>query len=404
MADSIVELFAGKLGGGKTYHAVQRAYDHFKRGGIVYTNIALHWENIARYAADEGIELDPAQYVPLTNDQIKVFPRHIQAGSDDVPVLVIVDEAHLYFDSRNWKTNGEEVQVFVTQTRKVSVNIIFIAQSHTSIDNRMREKAQFLWFFRDMEKFKLPALGIRWPLPQFLRVCIDAQQTSELQDRKFVFKDKRVFAMYESKALLTDLHLKAQTIKPNVKKIKRRTNKVKLAIYIIIISCAILIPLRIVYKKLYGNGTENGNQSEMVKYADKRSFGHDGGESPSELPLRVNPVYPGGMDSGPYVTGLVSWSDPRRGLRLVMSDGTTLDLTDPIERLDPSGVWIAGVKYPIAPSVQALSQSLIGEPHLPTHNLAKNEQPKAEPKGSGSNGGGAPTPNNPPPFLSSYSY
>jgi len=223
--DAIIEIFTGRLGGGKTYSAVQRLIKLFLRGGIVYTNIKLNHDAINSYFIKKhGLQLDlNRQAVFLSNDQIGEFYKYVTAGQDDVPTMVIIDEAQLFFNSRDWAKTGREVLTFLTQTRKVQVDIILITQHQDNIDKQFRRLVQFYWSFRDMQKFRLPLLGICWPMPHILQVCIDGQDGKTMMSKHFHHKDKDIFSFYESKSLLVDLHLKTLTAedKPQLSKVSK---------------------------------------------------------------------------------------------------------------------------------------------------------------------------------------
>lgn len=222
MADAIIEAFTGKLGGGKTYSAVERIFAHLLKGGVYFGNVTLNWDYVKSWAYEIGYVLDDKQYQPLTNDQIQEFYRHVIRGSDAQPVLLVIDEAHLFFNAREWSKTAKEVLTFITQTRKVSVSMIVITQHLNNLDKQFVRMIQYDWRFRDMKKWKLPALGIAWPLNQILQVCIDAQDGKTVMSRRFTSKNKRIFKCYESKALLVDLHLSDLDIKIETRKLTRK--------------------------------------------------------------------------------------------------------------------------------------------------------------------------------------
>lgn len=75
-------------------------------------------------------------------------------------ILFIVDEAHLYFDSRSslvrWN-NMESMKLLLTQCRKRKIRMVFISQRLTQIDIRIRRlcdyveeyhRSNFLWLYR----------------------------------------------------------------------------------------------------------------------------------------------------------------------------------------------------------------------------------------------------------------
>jgi hypothetical protein len=225
----MIECFEGRLGGGKTYSAVVRILDHLRRGGVVCTNINVNWEAITAYAAERfGVELEAEQLIALSDEQIGLFHRFTPSGTAALPVLVVVDEAHLTFNSRDYAKTDKlyrETLTFLTQSRKVNTDVIFISQSVLNMDKQFMRLVQFVWRFRDMSKWRIPGLGIPWPINQILCVQFDYDGRTVLQ-RQFVQKDKRVFALYETNALLREFpRLEGVTTKRELKKAERQKGK-----------------------------------------------------------------------------------------------------------------------------------------------------------------------------------
>jgi len=200
----MIEIYEGRLGGGKTYSAVVRMVDHLRKGGTVCTNVALKWESVSRYVADNyGVVVELEQLIVLTDEQIAVFHRHTPSGDASLNVLVVIDEAHLVFNARDWANTSRETLAFLTQSRKVKTDVIFISQSALNIDKQFGRLVQFIWRFRDLEKWRIPGLGIGWPLKQILCCQFDYDGKTILQ-RNFIAKDKRVFTLYDTNSLLRE--------------------------------------------------------------------------------------------------------------------------------------------------------------------------------------------------------
>lgn len=236
----MIECFEGRLGGGKTYSATARMVAHLARGGTVCTNIRLKWETIRAFVVERyGVEVEEDQLIILSNDKIGRFHTHVPWGSlrgsaEQCRVLVVVDEAHLYFNSRDWSQSDREMLAFLTQSDKVSVDVIFISQSVLNMDKQFMRITQYIWRFRDMEKYQVPGLGIAWPsvapvitLVTFgllgvftgreILACKFDYDGKTLMDRRFVQKEKAIFGLYETAAMLTEF--------PEVPQAKTRTLK-----------------------------------------------------------------------------------------------------------------------------------------------------------------------------------
>ena len=201
----MIEIFEGRLGGGKTYSAVYRMVCHLALGGIVCTNVEVIWEGLCRIVAEIfGVQLEPDQLIKLEDDQVYTFHRFTPSGTPELPVLVVLDEAHIHFNSRDFATTDKlyrETLVFLTQSRKVATDVIFISQSALNLDRQFARLVQYIWRFRDLAKWRIPGLGIMCPLKGILCVQFDYDGKTILQ-RQYVAKDKRIFAAYNTNSLL----------------------------------------------------------------------------------------------------------------------------------------------------------------------------------------------------------
>jgi hypothetical protein len=217
MQDAIIELYEGRLGGGKTYACVKRIFEVLKEGWVVQTNITLNWEEVTKLALSQGYELDRKQYIKLQGDVISQFYDHITAGEK---TMLVLDEAHLWFDQHSYKQHGGKIMEVLTQARKLQLHILLITQHRNNLSSQFRRMLQYIWICRDVQKFKI--LGVSPPIPMFVQVCMTAEQNEKLDTRWFK-KDKRFFKLYESKELLKDIKLGFE--RPDVKVTKIKNEK-----------------------------------------------------------------------------------------------------------------------------------------------------------------------------------
>lgn len=214
----MIEIFQGRIGGGKTYNAVLRAAAHCKRGGHVYTNVDIlrpGFEDLCRERFGFHVSFDQ-QIHELTADQIPKVHKHI-AGGEGIPTLVIIDEAQLFYNSRDWAKADKGMLTLLTQSRKVGVDFIWITQSAGNIDKQFRVLSQYLWGYKDLRRFW------SWsPIDAILCLCFDV-------DGKLLIrwhlerKDKRVFQAYNTNSLLKPIDWGGEKVNMvNVEKIKRK--------------------------------------------------------------------------------------------------------------------------------------------------------------------------------------
>lgn len=198
----MIECFEGKIGGGKTYSAVERILKHVAGGGAVFTNVDLLPKEIVKYCAYRWfVRVEPEEQIFfLKPEEIKRFDLSVKMGTYEKPVLLVVDEAHIFFNARRWKDAAEELLFWLTQSRKWHVDVIFITQSAETLDKQFRLQAQDFWQFRDMDRVHVPIVGT-WPFSQILEKRYD-HEDKKVQQWRFKKKDPRVFKTYQSFAFL----------------------------------------------------------------------------------------------------------------------------------------------------------------------------------------------------------
>ena len=198
----MIEVYEGRLGGGKTYHAVKYMCKYFASGGVVCSNIMLNLEAVKEYLRLRfHWEYQKGQFIYLEDDQINQFYKHTPAGTPDTPSLVVIDEAHIWLNARDWANVLREMLVFLSQSRKCFTDIIFISQSALNLDKQIMRLVQYIWRFRDLKKLKISELGIGWPLNQFLVAQYDYDGKT-LLDKRFELKDRGIYPLYNTYTLL----------------------------------------------------------------------------------------------------------------------------------------------------------------------------------------------------------
>lgn len=176
-----IEIITGTLGGGKTLFAVERIYNHLLTGGWVYTNIEVYHEKFAARMAEAGFEFIPERLVHLEGDP-RDFHRQISRGTSDSCVMLVIDEAGLGFNSRDWAKTDKANLTFNTLARKLDILLLYISQDINDIDKQFRKKAARLWVCRNFRHYQF--LGVvPMPFPLMFRVCFD-NSTGSSKPRK----------------------------------------------------------------------------------------------------------------------------------------------------------------------------------------------------------------------------
>lgn len=201
----MITLVDGVVGGGKTYWAVREAGRQIAAGGTVYSNVEFVFAGLKRWVAKKfgvAIHRDQVRALPAC-ERVADWWQVIDWGTTECPVLVILDEAHLFWNSRDWaKTGKEQVEMlsFLTQSRKAGVDVIIISQDIGNIDKQFRVLAQIQVKARNLQQNKVPVLGL--PLRGVFIYEARELKTGGLLGREWHFRDRGIFACYRTTAFL----------------------------------------------------------------------------------------------------------------------------------------------------------------------------------------------------------
>lgn len=193
----MIEIYQGRLGAGKTYNVVLRIAQHMKRGGHVFGNVELIWDGFVEMCKQTyRFVPQECQYHQLQAKEIPEVHRHISAGAMECPVLVVIDEIHLWFNARDWAKASRDLLTFLTQSRKVSIDLIFISQAMTNVDKQFRTLNEYVWSAKDLQKL---IIGFPWPL--ILVLQFDGEGKNLLK-WYVIRKSVLVFHSYKTNSLL----------------------------------------------------------------------------------------------------------------------------------------------------------------------------------------------------------
>lgn len=202
----MLQLITGKMGGGKTYYAVREILDHLSKGGIVYTNIELVFKYCLRYVfTNKRRFTSRTQVRKVDPNLVKDWQKTISWGKPDEEILVVIDEAHLFYGASSWQTTRKTLADFLdylSQSRKTCVQLRFICQHPDTIDANIRRQAQWIIFCRDLSGINIGIFG-KLPL-QIFNCAFRDVETMETDHSIQVTAKKQVFKCYDTRAFLTN--------------------------------------------------------------------------------------------------------------------------------------------------------------------------------------------------------
>lgn len=182
----------GVLGSGKSACATAMGLRHILRGGVVAANYSLkpewsfqvakrspqswfsdrrrleltkslhdRWRVVDSIAAIKSVDLKG-----LCTGRLRYQPKRYQEGLG----LLILDEAGMIFNSREWRGNMPWIEFF-SQSRKLMWDVLIIAHDIEMLDKQIRDFIEFKTHFRNLQRINIPLIGLPLvPFPLFLSV------------------------------------------------------------------------------------------------------------------------------------------------------------------------------------------------------------------------------------------
>lgn len=194
-----IEVFEGTPGSGKTYDAVKKISDNLRLGRTIYTNIDGMDDPDCKKVLKSISGLDDYQFATkfhiLTKEQCYHF------WDDDIcekGSLIVIDEAHKWFNSRNWKS--KENQAFsdwCSTHRHYGFDVILITQRIEKIDSQARSCVEWTSRYKKINFLGNLMNGIA---KSYVVYLYSGDDTSDCMSKSVRRYDSRIFRCYQSYA------------------------------------------------------------------------------------------------------------------------------------------------------------------------------------------------------------
>lgn len=201
----MITVVSGRLGSGKSYDMTRMICSHVRRGGIVATNMALHESAISAFV---GRKLSSMQFLRVSSsDRPDMIPRGDFRGTGSRRVLVVLDEALNWFESRGGASDDRKLSWgrWLRQSDKLGQDVYFIAQNFDRAAKWIRELAQI-----NREVIRVRDLRILHFLPVWVLIpngknlyfvkSYDVRAQSVLSS-ELHFYNSRIYACYSTSEL-----------------------------------------------------------------------------------------------------------------------------------------------------------------------------------------------------------
>lgn len=199
----------GKPGAGKSYFATRLIIAEITEGRNrpIVTNVPINVKKLRAYTkkdfyyypletyTDNKAFFSNRGYYKLKVDDLgeNVDFKPLLRDNDE-GVLFIIDEAHLYFNARNWKHMPQATISYITTIRHAGDSLIWMCQKFSDIDSQIRGKTQAFHLLRNLQKEKLGMFkrGTGFRCYQYLEECHISNHGSNVsnssQDFSYPFK------------------------------------------------------------------------------------------------------------------------------------------------------------------------------------------------------------------------
>lgn len=310
----MIEAIEGRgVGSGKTYYVVaRRILQHLAQGGYVYASntLDLCWEQCREYCAERwAVEIEREQYVSFPNEDVPRLHEVTPAGTAERPVLVVVDEAQIALNARDWAEKGKRAFfAWLTQSRHDDTDVVMITQHIHNIDAQILRLCTYITRVRNMENFSVPGLG-KWPLKQFVASRYDSDGKT-LMEKVWLKHDPKVFAAYRSKACRGS-HKRAGELPPKqLKRSKKGTSKRMLKVLVAMVVVLFAVGGVLLHKAF---GRDN-TRAAVLKTPKQHGLVHD--VVREDVPRKRAEQQP---ERVLYVTERMKWFSDRR--RVITHEG-----------------------------------------------------------------------------------
>lgn len=153
-----VYFLCGGLGSGKSLMAVSRIQSKLESGRPVATNINLDLAKLA-----PRVERPMVYRLPdfPTGDDLYALGEIEQEGDEEQNGLVVLDEAGLYLNAREWNDKGRKHALeWFLHSRKLGWDVILLTQSFGMVDKQVRESiGEYVVTMRRWDRMLMPLVG-----------------------------------------------------------------------------------------------------------------------------------------------------------------------------------------------------------------------------------------------------
>lgn len=157
----MIYLYSGTPGSGKSLHTASVMANWLRSGKPCISNFEFRddlvrekYKKCGNYLFCDNADMTPEFLIRCSKWHFRTHPE--QAKKPEDRILLVIDEAQLVFNCREWDGAGrKEWMSFFTQHRKLGYRVILIAQFDRMLDRQIRSLLEYEYKHRKVSNFGL---------------------------------------------------------------------------------------------------------------------------------------------------------------------------------------------------------------------------------------------------------
>jgi hypothetical protein len=161
----------GPLGSGKSYYAVRKATEALEANKVVVTNFRMtpdwHERVVDRHplrwlmpGRRKRLKARWRRSVKVVPD-LKTLMRIRVDGEGEGRAVVVIDEAHVFMNARNWRDEDRMALVeWASASRKLGLEVYLVTQDLQSLDRQVRDRLTYHIELSNLKQFKVMGIPV----------------------------------------------------------------------------------------------------------------------------------------------------------------------------------------------------------------------------------------------------
>ena len=197
----MIDLYSGTPGSGKSLHVASEIRERLQRKNtVVIGNFYVNTHSIkkcrGRYLFVDNSRLTPSGLMTFA----RCYSRRIGRRLREDELWLVIDEAQLLFNSREWQSIGRNGWLsFFTQHRHYGFHVVLLAQFDRMLDRQIRGLIEIEYVHRKINRAGKIGAVLGFLMRGNLFIYIKRwYPIGEKIDSQFFFGTKKVYSLYDS--------------------------------------------------------------------------------------------------------------------------------------------------------------------------------------------------------------